>query len=285
LSLALVDPAFSAGSGIQLGDVTIEAGWLVITGRTASARERVTIPGTPFATTSNLRREFSFNILYRPDTCRVILATSSGTISAFISMCGPEGEQGERGARGPAGPTGATGQRGPRGFTGPAGPKGATGPAGPQGPRGLTGPAGPQGPMGSVQFLPISKGPLEKRITGANGFADEDSQITTNVVKLKSGEYGLVSLTFAVKLADTDATGVDFGICQDDNLSRLAVTHRVFPLASSFASFTLSGVFHALHAVPTNYLIGLCAITPDHRNVVIDVLYQSGFMEVAPTPP
>lgn len=55
------------------------------------------------------------------------------TLTAGISLIGPQGPQGPQGVKGD------TGAQGPKGDTGPQGPQGPEGPQGPQGPKGDTG--------------------------------------------------------------------------------------------------------------------------------------------------
>ena len=148
LLLTFAGPASAAGSGLKLQTVTIAAGKLVVTGTTARPRVRVTIPGTSFQTTSNARSEFSFNILFRPDNCRLTLATNTGVTTALVSLCGPQGKKGARGLTGLTGPEGPDGLTGPEGPIRPSGPEGTQGPAGPQGLQGQAGPRGPQGATG-----------------------------------------------------------------------------------------------------------------------------------------
>ena len=145
--------ASAVGSGLKLQTVTIAAGKLVVVGTSARPRVRVTIPGTSFQTTSNARGEFSFNIRFRPDSCRLTLATYTGVTTALVSMCGPEGKKGDRGLTGlagPAGPSGPSGPQGPRGLQGDQGPPGPKGDQGPQGVAGEQGPPGPPGVPGPV---------------------------------------------------------------------------------------------------------------------------------------
>ena len=73
------------------------------------------------------------------------------TLTAGISLIGPQGPQGvkgDTGAQGPKGEKGDTGVQGPKGDTGAQGPKGEKGDTGAQGPQGIQGEIGPQGPQG-----------------------------------------------------------------------------------------------------------------------------------------
>lgn len=144
-------PAAPATPPISTSRVAVEAGRLVVIGRTAKPRQTVAIKGTSFKTTSNGEGAFRFSVVHLPSDCRIVLTTPGASRTALVTGCGPQGPKGAAGPQGPAGKTGATGPQGIAGPAGPAGLDGADGPQGAAGPQGATGPsgsAGVQGPAG-----------------------------------------------------------------------------------------------------------------------------------------
>ena len=77
------------------------------------------------------------------------------TLTAGISLIGPQGPQGDKGDTGAQGPQGL---KGDTGAQGPQGPQGVKGDTGAQGPQGLKGDKGAQGPQGvSVNSISIQE--------------------------------------------------------------------------------------------------------------------------------
>lgn len=93
------------------------------------------------------------------------------TLTAGISLIGPQGPQGVKG------------------DTGAQGPKGDTGPQGPQGPEG---PQGPQGPKGDTGEIPVSLPVTYKKVSGelpTSGWATQAKPIWTGVVSTSYNEW------------------------------------------------------------------------------------------------
>jgi Collagen triple helix repeat (20 copies) len=149
-------------TGITIEAAAIEAGRLVVDGRTAEPRTSVTLDGQ-FVTTSGNNRDFRFSLLYLPATCIVELKAGNLSDQLVVADCGPKGNQG------PPGPVGPQGAQGPIGPIGPTGPTGATGATGPRGPIGPPGPQGPAGGIGAVLQLDCVKSRLGLPIPHLSG--------------------------------------------------------------------------------------------------------------------
>jgi hypothetical protein len=154
-------------TGISLSVAAIQAGELVIAGRTPSPRAVVSADDS-YTTSSNRNGRFAFRLAYYPTNCAVTLRSGNIERKAIVANCaasGAQGEAGPSGATGGPGPAGATGSQGLQGSSGPQGAQGVRGPEGPQGPagpRGEPGIAGPQGPHG-VQGSDGPRGPAGPR--------------------------------------------------------------------------------------------------------------------------
>jgi hypothetical protein len=118
-----------ASSGATVTKVAIEAGHLIVTGKTKTAQQKVTVD-KKFSTTSSRSRAFTISAVYHPATCIISLATTLGADELVVTGCGPNGIKGATGATGKAG---AAGPQGARGATGATGKAGAAGPQGPPG--------------------------------------------------------------------------------------------------------------------------------------------------------
>jgi hypothetical protein len=181
ITIAAIGVTTSAEAAqLTVTDAKVEAGQLIVTGKTPQASQQIGLDGL-FTVTSDSSRVFSFQIsTYVPSDCVVTLTAGASTNTAVVAACGrgvsPRGAwvsgspyltddlvtfQGSTwramsdntGKRPDTHPTiweqfAARGAKGATGATGPAGPQGATGPQGPQGETGLTGPQGPIGPQG-----------------------------------------------------------------------------------------------------------------------------------------
>jgi len=190
-----------AGSGIVLTEAVIAQGRLKVTGKTKMANTQVTLDGD-FTATSNGSRDFAFDILYLPETCRIRLTTPLGFNNYLVADCGPKGEAGDEGPRGPrglVGATGPTGPAGPQGDKGDRGPRGFAGPAGPQGP------VGPPGPAGSANVVVLSRTCSGAANTACTASCDAgQTLLSASAAVIKNGS------TAYDDLAPTSASGTGF---------------------------------------------------------------------------
>jgi len=186
--LALASPASAADQITALSKVAIEAGNLVIEGKTRIGGQTVVLDNgvaTTVSITGTMGGEFSFNLAYRPADCVVDLEVGTEVKPAVVANCGPAGltprgrwssrrsYQTDDVVRYRESSWRATGDntnappddypllweqlaaQGAMGATGPRGPQGDTGPQGPQGdtgPQGSAGVAGPQGLPGVTGY-------------------------------------------------------------------------------------------------------------------------------------
>lgn len=191
-ALVLACPNTAAAADVTVANAAIQAGSLVITGTTATPSMKVRLDGQTapaFNVTSNGAKQFTFNLIYHPGDCVVVLQkvnsnnTLGGAVSAVVANCGPKGLT-PRGAWGsslnyltndlvttqgsswrakrnnvnkpPASNAAdwekfaAAGATGAAGAQGPIGETGADGETGPGGPVGPAGPPGSTGPAGPV---------------------------------------------------------------------------------------------------------------------------------------
>ncbi len=146
-------------SALDLDEVAIQGGKLVITGRTSKPNQEVVVIGSGDKAQSSSSRRFRLSLSYLPENCKLDLQAGSELAKdLLVANCGPRGPKGEAGAKGEPGPRGEAGPQGdagpkgdigPRGEPGPKGEAGAKGDAGPRGEPGPKGDAGPQGEPGS----------------------------------------------------------------------------------------------------------------------------------------
>ena len=123
------------------------------------------------------------------------------TLTAGISLIGPQGPQGVKG------------------DTGPQGPKGDTGPQGPQGVKGDTGPQGPKGDTGNVpEALPQETSALKNGSLPTSGWENVNVSWTGNVTSPSNYSY----LRFVTNIAGSYATNEIFYKTTYDNLLKSA---------------------------------------------------------------
>jgi hypothetical protein len=141
----------SAAMALDLNTVAIDAGKLVVNGRTTKPNQEVELVGSGAKVKSSASRRFSFSLSYLPESCRIDLkADGEVAKDLLVANCAPRGPKGEPGAKGDPGPRGEAGPKGEPGPTGAAGPKGDTGPKGDPGPKGDAGPKGEAGAKGDA---------------------------------------------------------------------------------------------------------------------------------------
>ncbi len=170
----------AAGAGLTVEVAAIDAGRLVVKGRTYKPSTTIRVVGTKIVLKSKADKTFAIETDFHPADCKLTLKTAAGTLPLLVGNCGPKGDVGPKGAKGdrgpvgPAGPSGKPGVAGAQGPAGPAGKDGAVGPAGPAGQDGAVGPAGPAGKDGAVG----PAGPAGKDgAVGPQGPAGQDGAI------------------------------------------------------------------------------------------------------------
>jgi hypothetical protein len=101
---AIVMMTSASAMALDLDTVAIEGGKLVITGKTAKAREEVELVNTGDKVKSAASRRFRFSLSYLPETCKVDLkAEGKTTKDLLVGNCGLRGAKGEAGAAGESG--------------------------------------------------------------------------------------------------------------------------------------------------------------------------------------
>jgi len=224
-TLALPAPASAVEPIKSLSKVAIEAGNLVIVGKTRAAGRTVKLDDGVATTVSDGNGDFSFELVYLPADCVVDLKVGATIKTAAVADCGPKGvnpqgawnnqidyltddlvtlagsswraKSDNKGKK----PTlnlaiweqfAARGAKGATGATGPQGAIGATGATGPQGATGVTGATGPVGAIGATG----ATGPVGATgATGAIGATGAQGPAGPNTVA--DGSVGAPAINFA----------------------------------------------------------------------------------------
>lgn len=84
-------PASASDPIKSLSKVAIEAGKLMVVGRTHRAYMTVKLDGGVAKTRSDSQGCFEFHIAYLPEACMIDLKAGQKTLSAVVANCGPKG--------------------------------------------------------------------------------------------------------------------------------------------------------------------------------------------------
>jgi hypothetical protein len=254
LSLVLLAAATApaAAQQISVTTATVEAGKLVIEGKSPQPKQKVTLDGR-FNEKSNGSRAFRFSLDdYLPPSCIVSLKAGALLTTAVVANCGPRGLtprgpwNGEdeyvaddlvtfggsswRAKRDNTGKTpasgkdweafaraGETGPQGNAGPVGPAGPQGDTGPQGeigPQGPQGATGVQGPTGATGPQGIVNAWQISGTPSESGlAGGFGNFKFTPDFQTVTVGTGQKVLVVSSMSVRDLTNGQWWVEWGVC------------------------------------------------------------------------
>jgi hypothetical protein len=205
-------------TGLAITKVAIEAGRLVIEGKTPRAGQYVSLVAPKARTKSKKTgkdaRIFRFSLPATPANCRAVLKLGPKTAAPMlVTGCALKGATGPTGPAGPAGATGVTGPAGavgPAGDPGPAGVAGAAGPAGPTGPQGDTGAVGPSGVASVVTANRTQVTTVDLQDAGAETpytfFGD------TVLVSTTAGQRVVASLV--VSMVPQNSGTLAFGLCR-----------------------------------------------------------------------